>query len=141
MIDCRKVEIGRIRITEPRISLLDEPSAGNLLHFRRPQSLPNESAEKPADRRLRGCHGDTSIRLADVFDTFPRLKERVRPLAGTMSGRSTRDAFNRARADSGAQIADHRRTFTRSFAAFVKISASFAASMKLAARYFWLNRM
>jgi len=29
---------------------------------------------------------DTTTRLAGVFDTFPRLKERLRQLAGTMSG-------------------------------------------------------
>ena len=36
--------------------------------------------------KILGAYADTTTRLADVFDTFPRLKERVRPLAGTMSG-------------------------------------------------------
>ena len=32
------------------------------------------------------ANADTTTRLAGIYDTFPKLKERLRQLAGTMSG-------------------------------------------------------
>lgn len=62
-----------------------------------------------ASRGMRLRPGDNSQEMEMVFETFPRLKERRRQLAWSMSGRRAADAGHRPRADGAAQAADARR--------------------------------